>query len=630
MRLTDSAPSAPKPWLTYLLTAASVFFIAFFPFYQIRFGLDWGDTPYHILFYSGQRENMNVFTFVTPWVGRLWGQAFGFDVMSFRVLDMTCLILMHILPMILLFKGAEGLPRRMQLAAVGLVLAVNVTLNVFGYDSFSMLVFSLIFMSGYAFIFSGGKLQVVLLGLLSGLAVAVRFPNILVVFTLMLTITLADRFKGRGWRTIAGDLAGYLAATIAAYVLLFVAYQHTRNYEIPSNLASGILDAIRLEMADSAKREVSHTIPLLLQNISRDLAPIFTMTLAIGMIPMAWRAAAGRGSVLLMWTAFAAGFGYALLAKDSRMLKTMALMLPFMLVGKRLVTGLRHGDKILLAGLLVFFFMVFKTNVWDSTFRRKYLLFVTSASIVLCIGHLASSWKKGERLSALFALFCLMLAFNMPAGSNTGLWKSASIFTFTAPVVFVLAYRSVTGGDRNLMAAMVALLAVLSVVHKTIVSKTFMDGRMADLTASVDHPMLRGIHTTPDRKQNLEEMARVVDSVRRTDQGRVPVLTGGISQILLYMSGQPEPIHYALFTEQSEYIASRLTEKLKTDTTIRHVMLTYYYPETPRFEPDENLMYEKVLGLGFQEVRRGVNWHLFARQAGPMDVNPASADSPIR
>lgn len=613
MNLTVNAATPRQTGLGYLLTALSILLIAVFPYYQARFGLDWGDTPYHILFYNGQRDNVHAFTFFTPWFGRLWGDTFGFSVMSFRVLDVSCQILMHCLPMVLFFKGTEAWESRIRMAAVGMVMAVNVTLNVFGYDSFSMLVFSLIFMSGYGVIFTGSKVHPILLGLLTGLAVAAKFPNILLVFTLMLTIIGAIRFKGGDWREVAGALIGFLVSAAIAYVLLFRIYLYTLTSEIPLNPFSGILETLARTKELAAQRQSVYTVPLLLKNMIRDVAPIFTLTLSIGLIPMAWNLSQGKGSAVLAWSALAAGVGYALIAGDSRMLKTMAIMLPFLLVGKRLVKGVRFGQLLLLAGLLLYFVVIFKTNVWDSPFRRKYHLLVSSASIVLCIGYLTASWKRGERLQALFSAFCVMLAFNMPMGSVTGLWKSSSIFTFAAPVVFLLAYRSSSDGTRTLMISLATLMATLSIVHKTVVSKTFMDGRMWEVTETVNHPLLKGILTTKERKRNLEEMAHLVDSVRAVDRGRMPVITTGVSQMLVYMSGEPETIPFMLYSDQSELVASELSAKLQADTSIRHAMLTYFYPEEPRFNPKENLTIEKLAALGFKEVRSGVNWQLYAR-----------------
>ncbi|NDC76381.1 MAG: hypothetical protein EBZ67_00615 [Chitinophagia bacterium] len=79
---------------------------------------------------------------------------FGFSVMTFRLLDITFLVLMHLLPLMLLFRGDEDVSIRFPLSALGLVMAVNITLNVLSYDSVSIFVFCLIYMFTYAFIFT--------------------------------------------------------------------------------------------------------------------------------------------------------------------------------------------------------------------------------------------------------------------------------------------------------------------------------------------------------------------------------------------------------------------------------------------------------------------------------------------
>ena len=49
-------------------------------------------------------------------MGRQWGSLYGIGVMSYRILDMTSLILIYVLPLMLLFRGegmsGKGFPTR--------------------------------------------------------------------------------------------------------------------------------------------------------------------------------------------------------------------------------------------------------------------------------------------------------------------------------------------------------------------------------------------------------------------------------------------------------------------------------------------------------------------------------------
>lgn len=602
-----------KVWGGYLLTALCLFLALFFPYLQAWYGLDWGDTPYHILFYTGQRENMNVFSFVSPWVGRLWGSIFGIDVISFRILDVTSLILMHVLPLMLLFRGEGDVSKRIPLAALGLVMAVNVTLNVYGYDSFSMFVFCLIYMCAYAFIFTRSNAFAAWLGVLTGIAVAARLPNGLTAFTLSLTILAAVRLTGGSWRKVVTALSIYAAASAATYLLLFAAYDYALGSGPGWNVISAAVESIRSEYMAATTLRGTHPPGTLINNMVRDLGPIFAMTLSIGLIPLIWETAAGRMPQSPVWGVLAVGLGFAWLTNDSRLLKTMAMALPLLLSGKWITQRHRYGQYILLGALLLFFTVVFKVNVWDSAYRRKYLLLVTSASLVTSIGCLIGFWKRGDRLMALFTILSVLLAFHMPLGSNTGLWKSASIFTFAAPVLFLMVHRKALPGTRLLMTSMAVWMAALSLIHKTVVGKTFMDGRMHELTVQFDQPLIRGIRTTPFRKQNLDEMTRVMDSLRADNGGRWPVVTGSIAQMLQYFSGQPEPIQYTLMTDQSEFKAEELARYLRSDSALSHVMVTFYYPDEPRKKPNEIIMTRKLHDMGFKVTREGVNYQVYSR-----------------
>lgn len=597
----------------YLLTALCLSLVLILPYFQAWYGLDWGDMPYHILYYTGQRENTNVFTFFTPWVGRLWGSVFGFGVMPFRMLEVTCLILMHVLPLMLLFRGEGTLSKKMPLAALGLVMAVNVTLNVYGYDSFSTLVFCLIFLCAHAFIFTRSNTYAAWLGVLTGIAVAARLPNGLTAFTLSLTILAAVRLTGGSWRKAALGLSVYAFTSAAVYLLLFVAYDYAHVSEPGWNVISAVFESIRSELISLTTLRGSHSSDVLINNMVRDINPIFTMTLSIGLIPLIWESATGRLPQLPAWGFLAVGIGFGLLTWDTRLLKTMALAMALLLSGKWITQRHRYGSYILLAALLVFFILIFKLHVWDSAFRRKYLLLVTSASLVTSLGCVITFWLRGDRLTTLFSIFSVLLAFHMPLGSNTGLWKSASIFTFTAPVLFLLVQRKALPSTRILMTSLAVCMAALSLIHKTVVGKTFMDGRMHELTVQYDHPLIRGIRTTPLRKQNLDELTRLMDSLRTENEGRWPVMTGSMGMMMQYLSGQPEPIPYTSMAYLSEFKAEELATYLKANSAISHVILTYYYPDDPRKKPEEFLMIPKLRKMGFKVTREGLNYQVFSR-----------------
>ncbi|NDC76382.1 MAG: hypothetical protein EBZ67_00620 [Chitinophagia bacterium] len=125
----------------------------------------------------------------------------------------------------------------------------------------------------------------------------------------------------------------------------------------------------------------------------------------------------------------AVGLVFAWLTSDAKLLKTMAMALHLLLSGRWITQRHRYGYYILLGALQVFFTVVFNVNAWDPTFRRKYLLLVTSASLVTTIGCLIASWRRGDRLTALFCVFSVLLAVLCPSAPIP---DSGNLHTFPA------------------------------------------------------------------------------------------------------------------------------------------------------------------------------------------------------
>ncbi|NDC76384.1 MAG: hypothetical protein EBZ67_00630 [Chitinophagia bacterium] len=105
-----------------------------------------------------------------------------------------------------------------------------------------------------------------------------------------------------------------------------------------------------------------------------------------------------------------------------------------------------------------------------------------------------------------------------------------------------------------------------------------------------------------------------MDSLRAENNGRWPGVIVGLVQVLQYLSGQPEPIHYGSWlTDQSEYKAQELAGYMKSDSALVHVILTFYYPDDPRKNPAKMFIYRTLLDMGSRVSREGVNCQVLSR-----------------
>ena len=163
-------------------------------------------------------------------------------------------------------------------------MAVNVTLNVYGYESFSMFVFCLLCMCSYAFIFTRSNSYAAWLGVLMGIAVAARLSNGLDAFPLSLTILASVRVTGGRWRKSVLVLSIFAAASPATYLVLFTAYDCSVGAEPGWDPISPLVESLRSDYLEITNLRGTHPPDTLIKNLVRDMDPIFAMALSIGLI----------------------------------------------------------------------------------------------------------------------------------------------------------------------------------------------------------------------------------------------------------------------------------------------------------------------------------------------------------
>lgn len=589
-----------------------VVFIA--PFVQIRYGLDWMDTPFHLLFYTGQRPNYTILYFIAPWIGKCWAAWFGSSILSFRILNTILLLIMHLAPIMIVLYASASRYAKLILASFGICLAMNVTMNIFSYDSLSSLLYAGVFICGHVYLFSDKKYMVPLLGMLSGILIAVRFPNVLSIATVLVLIHAKAWSEGRPRSQPIRHSFEYLACVVLSYLALYGTYSFVQTGAVPAQLISDLIRNLGYEIAGRGNDLETHTLDAIVQNSMRDVWPTLRMAIPMLIIGLAWSFISSGKSRYGLWAAAFIGLICAIVLSDSRLVKFILLISAVSLAGRIIQAYTAHGKVISLLLLLIIFALLFKVSIWDSHFWRQYHLFVTSFGIILCIAYAfhGSAANAGSRM--VFAFFGIMLAFNMPAGSNTGLWKASHVFTFTSPVFLHLIWQGPSSDLKRLLLPASVLLVSLSLLHKFLIGPTFMDVKVKNAVRHVEHPLLKGIGTSPMRKQNLEEFMYLRDSLALANPGKKTIFTGGNSMMHLYLSGEPERIPFMELCAYSRHKSEELGKVLSQDSTIAHVLLSYSYPEFPWWKmPQKSPLPPILQRLGFSVTREGVNYDLYSR-----------------
>lgn len=546
--MTVSTVSRNKVALVFALVVSFVLPYAFAPF-----GLDFTDTPYHI----NNFKHFERFRFVSlsyaffNWFDSL----FGLSLLHFRLLTylfyqlMLCVVVL-VLARFLSLSSSRSFTRSPTLLALlfgNLWLSCSF-LSLPGYDAISSLLNGLAFLFIALYHLKGRSLWLVFCGISSGMAVLARLPNILIVPIVLTWIVARTLQRKKKAVIVFGDIAVYGLVFLAVSFLL---------HDYLFSAGAGVLGA-----AEGRGFGGNPNYALLILVKKYVLHAMWTFR---------W-----LGAVQLCVTLFSE-------------------------LGRKKSSD---GWKIALAFALVFCLgSIFYTTMGNVPGE---LLSFMNALLFYMIGKwIYDEVSESRRDTSQVILAVGILAFAMvpAAGSNTGLIKVFT--TLYLPVLLLLRWRKLALSMRWTLYTVLVLLAVSSVSLR--LRKQYEDLPITHTIASVNHPKLYGLQTTPARKKFIEELCTDV-AVSKANV----MFVGRMRHLFDYLFNI-DPGNESMFWGEldSPIYISQVADHIAKNH-VRRIYLIPEYPESLNPHAEQTPMEKMFLEQGFALTHADVGCKVYS------------------
>lgn len=544
------------------------------PFVLSIYGYDWVDTFYHFMHYRGWPCNMGFIVFLYPYLGRLWAELAGFSLLSFKMLDALLLVVMHVSVPFYLCRGASE-RSRLLMAAAGIVIASSIAFFSVGYDSFSCLVVSWVVLAAWRYLKGGGLAVVVLMGCLTALLTAIRFPGVSMVVPVVLLIASCVPLQGMGWRKAALHIVLYCVSLGLLYVLLFQAFAMQAAAASDGTGMEGMVHYIRSSLSEETT--ANHPLRLTLMRYLRDARRIGVNMAVLSALFLLWYAFRDRFRRSSVWD--------------------LSMLLAF-------GVGL--------------FFVTRPFSDWSFPLN----LLISTCGFLLGAAACLLAWRNGRPAWVQITLFMLCASFVPMAGSNTGLIKTALLLSYGAPVFCYFCLCLLHPRVRRYLIGIALVTTSFSLYYKLHEGTALLDGRMSEMTATVDDPRLAHIRTTPVRKAGIEELVAAVARYRaRSEDGSV-LYYGTESYIFRYLDPSPAYFrseHTMFFGDRDDVENFR---RWMDDRSRRPlVVLVFGFPESVR-SLDGRDIEKRLLRNGYSLSHTGGFYKIFVPFGDKRPLDP--------
>jgi len=371
-----------------------------------------------------------------------------------------------------------------------------------------------------------------------GASVLVRFPNVLSLGFIVL-IPLAAYLEGRGWiwtlRRSSAFVGGF-AAGLGVVLLLMLALGHLDLF------------IAGFEQRFSTTREYSrylYSVDSLLKRLLVDYAQLALFTaLAVPVLAVVanalrwqwrWRMA---GALLLALATFWTYSRYPILIPWWLLGIAAVLAFGFTRTGNDTAGGHVTTSSRLYLVVLV----VLATALGFAYSLLKGVWLVPGLLLVFLVHQILYAETTSQRLAAGLALAVMVIT---PLGSSNGITNAVFGMWLAMPMAFAVLVQRFDESDERAGAGVPALsltvvMACALVGAGALVAyySTYRDAIARErMTATIDHPLLQGVLTTPERASVAQEMLNAVES--RVRPGEPLLLHGGCALVYLLTDTRP-------------------------------------------------------------------------------------------
>jgi hypothetical protein len=542
--------------------AISLFFIFVYPFLLLPYGLDYTDNFYYATAFAGQTQgNVMIFFFSLP--GQVWLAFAPHTVLSLRVLGTLLWIALHLLPIGIVLR-TFGLDRGpiLALTALGIVIAMAVPRGVIGMNVVATFWSGLLFAASVLYL-KGKRYFLPLLGVLIGILAAVRLPSLLAILPVLFVVNWKGLLDKEPVLQILRKNSILLLTAVGIYFLLYAVWGMQSGWTGPMALLSDYSKNIN---ALPQRTSDTHGLAKLFQGYIRDAAVV---------------------------------------------LKTMAvltILFFFWWVGSRYERTIRPFFAILV--LLLSYYLYHK--VLGAPYSWNFSLFSSSLAILLIVLVFLLAFRKKDILWQQIAFLGFSFGFVSAAGSNTGLLKLLWAYSYILPIAVFYLLRNTEPPHKHFLMAVLGVVAVFSMVEYGLTGYRLQDGHWYELSATPEHPKLRGIYTSPLRRDQIDEINGQIARAYQANPDRKTIYYGRTSWLFRYLDERAAITDFAFkmpFDQAKE--ADILANYIETAPTQPFVCIVYGYAENASAY-DSGLIGKALEERKYSLYARGNNYELFA------------------
>jgi len=209
--------------LLFFVLATSYFFLSIF------FGLDFSDGFYHInqALYTYGDWSQHKF-FLSSIIINYWIEVFGKNLIGLRFFNALIIYFSALIP--ILFLNTRNRWEQVFTLGIALVLIAPLNANILGYDTFTIIICSIVFTILISFLKSKNYLKLGCLAFFCAAAVFIRFPNIILLGIIPLSLFIDKSIAGTNYKLFVKRSLIFLVLSflflVSGYLLFFSNDQH--------------------------------------------------------------------------------------------------------------------------------------------------------------------------------------------------------------------------------------------------------------------------------------------------------------------------------------------------------------------------------------------------------------------
>ncbi len=534
-----------------------LFFIVVYPFLFVRLGQDYTDGPYHMMSYIGLRSP-DWMTLLHTTIGAFWMKITGDYVLSYKILAGILSWITVALPALVILGSKHDRMNKLRAVAISMIFFSNYFINDMSWDVVSLFIIALVYSTSYVYTKNGNSGWLLLIGIMTGALGLVRLPSLTILFPLLILIIATRMQQKKAIQRIILDSLLLMASILLSYFLISSSLKSLYPASVTHHESSA-----HLGIAQKLNQIINSVVPL--------------------------------------------GYRYANEAMRVFEMLGILTMLGVLWVNRKIIAKRHYLVTISMLGLLSLYFFL---TLLRSPYGRSLSLFLAAIVLSLMAFLIWVSQQSKDSLNLRFLIFSLMVGIVSFIGSNTGLFRLLMGYSFIMPVVLYNSQKHLSADLKKGLAILLCLAAFFSVMNKMFFSTTFDDGSLLTLTEEVSHPKMKGIKTQAIRKQHIEEIIAIADSVRNISPKAEMLFYGTGSHLFSYLTDTNLPSGFGWSMDYTDCDA--FERYIESEDELEYVFLITGYPE--RETGYDSQAIESVLSQqGYHKNNEGIMYTVYKK-----------------